>query len=73
MKIQTYWRRHKAYSAFAQLKFLMAKATTIQRKYRLYMLKKQTKFKVHQFNDQSRAVWRDMQTEFKRQWPEIRQ
>ena len=51
----------------------MAKATTIQRKYRLYMLKKQTKFKVHQFNDQSRAVWRDMQTEFKRQWPEIRQ
>ena len=40
IKVQTAWRRHKAYSAFAQLKFLMEKATVIQRKYRLYMLKK---------------------------------
>ena len=54
IKIQTCWRRHKAHSAFAQLKFLMEKATIIQRKYRLYMLKKQTKEKVGQFNEQSR-------------------
>ena len=32
----------------------MEKATVIQRKYRLYMLKKQTKDKVGQFNEQSR-------------------
>ena len=37
------------------------------------MLKKQTKFKVVQFNDQSRQVWRDMQAEFKRLWPGIKQ
>ena len=40
IKIQTCWRRHKAYSAFSQLKYLMEKATVVQRKYRLYMLKK---------------------------------
>lgn len=53
-KLQTCWRRHKAHSAFSQLRFLMEKATVIQRKYRLYMLKKQTKDKVGQFNEQSR-------------------
>ena len=45
-KIQTCWRRHKAYSAFSQLKYLMIKATIIQRKFRLYQLKKSTKVKV---------------------------
>ena len=72
VKIQTTWRRHKAYSAFAQLKFLMIKATVIQRKFRLYQLKKSTKVKVQQLNQQSREVWRDMQEEFKRCWPEIK-
>ena len=72
VKIQTVWRRHKAFSAFSQLKFLMLKATIIQRKFRLYQLKKSTKIKVHQLNDQSRAVWRDMQEEFKRCWPDIK-
>ena len=43
IKIQQTWRRHKAYSAFAQLKYLMVKATVIQRKFRLYQLKKSTK------------------------------
>ena len=47
IRIQTCWRRHKAFSAFAQLKFLMLKATVIQRKFRLYQLKKSTKVKVH--------------------------
>jgi len=73
IKIQTAWRRYKAYSAFSHLKFLMEKATIIQRKYRLYMLKRQTKDKVNQFNDQSRQVWREMQEEFKRCWPDIKQ
>ena len=73
IKIQTAWRGYKAYSSFAQLKFFMEKTTIIQRKYRLYTLKKQTKDKVHQFNDQSRQVWREMQDEFRRCWPEIRE
>ena len=51
IKIQSNWRRHKAFSAFKQLKFLMEKATIIQKKYRLYTLKKQTRAKVHQLND----------------------
>ena len=36
VRIQTAWRRHKAHTAYSQLKFLMKKATVIQRKYRLY-------------------------------------
>jgi len=36
VKLQTAWRRHKAYASFGQLKFLMEKATIIQRKFRLY-------------------------------------
>ena len=72
IRIQTCWRRHKAFSAFAQLKFLMLKATVIQRKFRLYQLKKSTKVKVHQLGGQSRQVWREMQNEFKKCWPEIK-
>ena len=51
----------------------MLKATIIQRKYRLYQLKKSTKQKVFQLNEQSRLVWRDMQEEFKRSWSDIKQ
>ena len=36
VQIQKNYRRYKAFSAYAQLKFLMEKATVIQRKYRLY-------------------------------------
>jgi hypothetical protein len=46
IKIQTVWRRYKAYSSFSQLKHLMYMATLIQRKYRLYQLKKSTKVKI---------------------------
>lgn len=72
IKIQTAWRRHKAFSAFQQLKFLMAKATIIQRKFRLFQLKKSTKVKVNQINQEAMTVWREMQSEFKRCWPEIK-
>jgi hypothetical protein len=47
----------------------MAKATIIQRKFRLFQLKKSTKVKVNQINEESLAVWREMQAEFKRCWP----
>lgn len=73
IKLQTAWRRHKAFTAYNQLKFLMAKATVIQRKYRLYQLKKSTKDKVNQLTGESINVWRDMQNEFKRCWPQIKQ
>lgn len=72
VKLQTAWRRYKAFSSFSHLKHLMQKATIIQRKYRLFQLKKSTKDKVHMLNEQSRQVWRDMQDEFKRCWPEIK-
>ena len=72
IKIQTCWRRHKAFSAFDQLKFLMRMATIIQRKYRLYRLKMSTKAKVTKLKEASLEVWRQMQEEFKRCWPEIK-
>lgn len=34
--IQKNWRMYKAYTAYSQLKFLMGKATIIQRRFRLY-------------------------------------
>jgi hypothetical protein len=72
IKIQTAWRRHKAFSAFQQLKFLMNKATIIQRKFRLFQLKKSTKVKVNQINQEAMSIWREMQAEFKRCWPELK-
>ena len=51
----------------------MKKATVIQRKYRLYQLKKSTKDKTTQLKGESLNVWREMQTEFKRCWPQIKQ
>lgn len=38
--IQKNWRRYKAYSAYSQLRYLMEKSTIIQRRFRLYQLKK---------------------------------
>jgi hypothetical protein len=35
--IQKNWRMYKAHTAYTQLKFLMGKATTIQRRFRLYL------------------------------------
>lgn len=50
----------------------MEKATVIQRKFRLYQLKKSTKDKIKELNRESMNVWREMQEEFKKRWPEIK-
>ena len=70
--IQKYWRRFKAYTAYSQLKFLMTKATIIQRKYRLYQLMKSTRAKIKQLAAESLQVWREMMAEFKTKWSEIK-
>jgi IQ domain-containing protein H len=70
--IQKNYRRFKASSAYAQLKFLMEKATIIQRRYRLYQLKKSTKMRVRELQKESIQVWREMQEEFKHKWGEIK-
>lgn len=36
INIQKNWRMYKAHTAYTQLKFLMGKATIIQRRFRLY-------------------------------------
>lgn len=72
LHIQKCYRRFKAYSAYAQLKYLMEKATVIQRRYRLYQLKKSTRMRVKELQRESLAVWREMQTEFRGKWPEIK-
>jgi hypothetical protein len=72
LHIQKAYRRFKAYSAYAQLKFLMEKATIIQRRYRLYQLKKSTKLRVKELQKESLQVWREMQEEFKQKWGEIK-
>lgn len=60
LKIQTAWRRHKAYSSYTQLQILMIKAAIIQRSFRLYQLKKSTKEKVRRLGNESIEVWREM-------------
>lgn len=51
--IQKHYRRFKAFSAYAQLRYLMEKATIIQRRYRLYQLKKSTKMRVKELQKES--------------------
>ena len=70
--IQKTWRYFKAYSNFMQLKFLMNKATIIQRRYRLWQLKNQTQKKLKKLRVDSIKVWGDMQNEFSNSWPSIR-
>ena len=50
----------------------MEKATIIQRKFRLYQLKKSTKTKIKELQKESIEVWREMQDEFKKRWGEIK-
>ena len=37
INIQKNWRMYKAHTAYTQLKFLMSKATVIQKRFRLYL------------------------------------
>ena len=43
----------------------MKMATIIQRKYRLYQLKKSTRVKIAKLKEESYKVWTEMQEEFK--------
>lgn len=70
--IQKTWRFFKAYSNFQQLKFLMKKATIIQRRYRLWQLKNQTQKKLAKLKKDSIIVWGKMQEEFKLAWHTIK-
>jgi len=56
---------HKAKVAFTYLKYLMSKATTIQRHFRLYLFQKQTKERIEELTNESLFVWREMMDEFK--------
>lgn len=71
--IQKTWRYYKAFSNFKQLKFLMVKARKIQKRYRLWQLKNQTQKKLKKLRADSIRVWGEMQAEFKKSWPHIRQ
>ena len=70
--IQKNWRMYKAHTAYSQLKFLMQKATLIQRRFRLFLFQKHTKERVEEINASNLALWREMQEEFKARWPEIK-
>lgn len=56
--IQKYWRMHKARVAYTYLKFLMQKATKIQRAFRLYQFQKEVKARVDQKNEENLFLWR---------------
>lgn len=63
---------YKANTAYNQLKFLMSKATIIQRRFRLYQFQKQTKSKVEELTNESLFVWKEMMEEFKNKWADIK-
>jgi len=50
----------------------MEKATVIQRLYRLYQLKKSTRYRTQELHKESMKVWREMQLEFRSKWHEIK-
>ena len=70
--IQKNWRTHKARVAYTYLKFLMGKATVIQRSFRLYLFQKQTKERVDELTNESLFVWKEMMEEFRQKWPAIK-
>ena len=70
--IQKNWRTHKARVAYTYLKFLMAKATIIQRSFRLFQFQKQTKERVDELTNESLFVWKEMMEEFRQKWPAIK-
>lgn len=70
--IQKYYRRHRAYGNYKQLKFLIAMATVIQRKYRLWQIKHKTRKKIKKINADSYKVWLKMQEEFRKNWGTIK-
>lgn len=70
--IQKNWRTHKARVAYTYLKFLMQKATTIQRSFRLFQFQKQTKERVDELTNESLFVWKEMMEEFRQKWPAIK-
>jgi hypothetical protein len=63
---------HKSRVAYTYLKFLMAKATIIQRYFRLYLFQKETKNRVEEITNESLFVWKEMMEEFRRGWPAIK-
>ena len=58
--IQKNWKRFKAHTAYTQLKFLMKKATVIQRRFKLYLFQRETKRKIETNNADNLFVWREM-------------
>jgi hypothetical protein len=70
--IQKCWKGYRACSNFRQLKFLMQKATIIQRRYRLYQLKSKTGQKLRDLRADQLKVWSQMQEDFKQQWKHIK-
>ena len=55
--IQKMYRYYRAHTNFKQLKFLMAKATYIQRKFRLYQIKSKAKKKIQNLNNDKKKAW----------------
>ena len=69
VRIQTEWRYYRTYRNFKQLKYLMDRATFIQRKYRLFQIKNNTKKKLKNLREDQMDAWKHMQKEFKKIWP----
>ena len=70
--IQKCWKGYRSCSNFRQLKFLMQKATIIQRRYRLYQLKSKTGQKLRDLKADQLKVWAQMQEDFKESWKHIK-
>ena len=70
--IQKCWKGYRSCSNFRQLKFLMQKATIIQRRYRLYQLKSETGQKLKDLKADQLKVWAQMQEDFKESWKHIK-
>lgn len=71
--IQKRWKGFKANSNFRQLKYLMKMATTIQRRFRLYLLKSKTSHRLKEMKLTRNRHWNEMQRNFRQDWPNIKE
>lgn len=72
VRIQKFYRMHKAILNYIELRAKMKKIKKLQRNYRLYRLFKNSKILVEEKKLKNMIQWRIMMDNFKANWPQIK-
>lgn len=72
IRIQKFYRMHKAFMSYQELRNKMRKIKKLQRNYRLYRIFKNSKILVEEKKLKNMIQWRIMMDNFKANWPQIK-